>query len=94
MPTGQPRRQVERAITRSGAGSVTTARKPVPGSAGIASPVFQRLTRMIDGVGRTSPYPSAVVGSTRVPSHGGGLVPSEAGGVVVGVGSGTARLVG
>jgi hypothetical protein len=37
--------------------------------------VFQRLTRMTRGVGRTSPKPSAVSGSTRVPSHGGGAVP-------------------
>jgi hypothetical protein len=42
---------------------------------GIESGRFQRRTRMTRGVGRTSPYPAAVSGSTRVPSHGGGTVP-------------------
>lgn len=75
LPTGQPGRQVERAITDCGAGLVVIASKPVPGSIGIESPVFQRLTRMMGGVGRTSPNPSSVLGSSRFPSHGGGTEP-------------------
>jgi hypothetical protein len=33
---------------------------------------------MIRGVGRTSPYPCTVLGSVRVPNHGGGTVPRSA----------------
>ncbi len=78
-PTGQPGRQVERATTRSGAGSVMRAAYPGPGSEGSSSGSVKRRVRRDLGVRRTSPKPVDASGSTRAPSQGGGVVPGPDG---------------
>ena len=51
-------------------------RTPLPGRAGSWSGRLNRRWTSSAGVRRTSPKPSAVVGSTRLPSHGGGARPT------------------
>ena len=74
--TGHPCFQVERAITEPGAGEVTREANPLPGRAGSWSGRLNRRWTSSAGVRRTSPKPSAVLGSTRMPSHRGGARPT------------------
>ena len=59
-----------------GAGEVTREANPLPGRAGSWSGRLNRRWTSSTGVRRTSPKPSAVFGSTRLPSHFGGARPT------------------